>query len=240
MGRQSVTALCLLTNLNKRKAMNTVLKYRPRSIDEYVFATKEIEYKVRRYTEGLTTLPLVLHGTHGTGKSLLAELIPKAIDGESVSVNKIYAEDLNNKKEVRTKFSRAVNFDRLFSVNGQRLGYTVVEEVNFDPAAKGALRTCLDDMAERELYIFTTNEVNKIDKGLLSRAEVVEVLPAPADKFLPRAQHILRSEGVDLDDTVIYEVLESVYEAEHDNRKYYKVLDEIIEAWNDNVDNKGI
>lgn len=217
--------------------MNTIHKYRPRSIDEYVFATTDLEHKVRRYVDGKTTLPLVLHGSHGTGKSLLAELIPKAIDGENVSVNNIHAEDLNNKKEVRTKFSRAVNFDRLFSVNGQRMGYTVVEEVNFDPSAKGALRTCLDEMVGRELYIFTTNEVNKIDKGLLSRAEVVEVLPAPADKFLPRAQHILRSEGVDLDDAVIYDVLESVYDVECDNRKYYKVLDEIIEAWHDNANN---
>lgn len=217
--------------------MNTIHKYRPRSIDEYVFATPELERNVRRYVEGKTTLPLVLHGSHGTGKSLLAELIPKAIDGENVSVNNIHAEDLNNKKEVRTKFSRAASFDRLFSVNGQRMGYTVVEEVNFDPSAKGALRTCLDEMAGRELYIFTTNEVNKIDKGLLSRAEVVEVLPAPADKFLPRAQHILRSEGVDLDDAVICEVLEAIYDVEHDNRKYYKVLDEIIEAWHDNASN---
>lgn len=217
--------------------MNTIHKYRPRSIDEYVFATPELERNVRRYVEGKTTLPLVLHGSHGTGKSLLAELIPKAIDGENVSVNNIHAEDLNNKKEVRTKFSRAANFDRLFSVNGQRMGYTVVEEVNFDPSAKGALRTCLDEMAGRELYIFTTNEVNKIDKGLLSRAEVIEVLPAPADKFLPRAQHILRSEGVDLDDAVICEVLEAIYDVEHDNRKYYKVLDEIIEAWHDNASN---
>ena len=217
--------------------MNTIHKYRPRSIDEYVFATTDLEHKVRRYVDGKTTLPLVLHGSHGTGKSLLAELIPKAIDGENVSVNNIHAEDLNNKKEVRTKFSRAVNFDRLFSVNGQCMGYTVVEEVNFDPSAKGALRTCLDEMVGRELYIFTTNEVNKIDKGLLSRAEVVEVLPAPADKFLPRAQHILRSEGVDLDDAVIYDVLESVYDVECDNRKYYKVLDEIIEAWHDNANN---
>jgi len=220
--------------------MNTIHRYRPRSIDEYVFANKEVEQQVRRYTDGKTTLPLVLHGKHGTGKSLLAELIPKAIDGENVSVNKINAEDLNNKKEVRTKFSRAVNFDRLFSVNGQRMGYTVVEEVNFDPSAKGALRTCLDEMAERELYIFTTNEVGKIDKGLLSRAEVLEVPPATPERFLPRAQHILRSEGVDLDDSVIYEVLESVYDVEYDNRKYYKVLDEIIEAWHDNADNKEI
>jgi len=220
--------------------MDTIYKHRPTSIDEYVFATKEVEQQIRRYTSGKTTRPLVLHGKHGTGKSLLAELIPKAIDGENVSVNKIHAEDLNSKKEVRTKFYRTLNFDRFFTLNGQRLNYTVIDEVNFDPSAKGALRTCLDDMAGRGLYIFTTNEVNKIDKGLLSRAEVVEVPPAPPDCFLPCAQRILRSEGVDLDDSVVYEVLESVYDMEYDNRKYYTALDEIIENWQENTHNKEI
>jgi replication-associated recombination protein RarA len=218
--------------------MNSTYKYRPKSMDEFVFANDRLKKQIGRYKEGKTTLPLVLHGPHGTGKSLLAELLPKAIDGEGVSVNKIYAEDLNNKKEVRTKFSRAASFDRLFSQNGQRMGYTVVEEVNFDPTAKGALRTCLDDMAGRELFIFTTNEVAKIDKGLLSRAEVVEVPPAPPDRFFPHAKNILRSEGVDLNDSVLWDTLEAVYEADYDNRQYYKALDEIIDAWHDDTNCK--
>ena len=176
-------------------------------------------------------MPLVLHGTYGTGKSLLAELIPRAIDGADVSVNKINAEDLNNKKEVRVKFSRSANFDRLFSEGGQTMGYTVVEEVNFDPTAKGALRTCLDDMSGRELFIFTTNEVEKLDRGLLSRSEVVEVLPAPPDRFFDRAKHIVSSEGVAIADTVLRDLLDAVYDADYDNRSYYRALDEVIDDW---------
>ena len=211
--------------------MNTIYHYRPKSIDEFVFATDKLERQIRRYTDGKTTIPLVLHGPYGTGKSLLAELIPCAIDGDEVSVNKINAEDLNNKKEVRTKFSRSANFDRLFSEGGQTMGYTVVEEVNFDPTAKGALRTCLDDMAGRELFIFTTNEVEKLDRGLLSRSEVVEVLPAPPDRFFNRAKHIVSSEGVAITDAVLMDLLEAVYDSDYDNRSYYKALDEVIDDW---------
>jgi len=213
--------------------MNTNYKYRPQNIDEFVFATPKLETQIKRYTKGRSMLPLVLHGEYGTGKSLLADLIPKALDGDDVKVNYINAEELNNAKDVREKFFRSAQFDKLFSTNGQKNNYTIVEEVNFDPKAKGALRVCLDGMAERELFIFTTNEVEKIDRGLLSRAEVVEVLPAPPDRFFPRAQHILRSEGVDLEDGVLRDVLETVYENDYDNRSYYKALDEIIEAWND-------
>jgi replication-associated recombination protein RarA len=213
--------------------MNTNYKYRPKTIDEFVFATPKLETQIKRYTQSKSMLPLVLHGEYGTGKSLLADLIPKALDGEDVKVNYINAEELNSANDVRKKFFRSVQFDKLFSANGQKNNYTVVEEVNFDPKAKGALRVCLDGMAERELFIFTTNEVEKIDKGLLSRAEVVEVLPAPPHRFFPRAQHILRSEGVDLEDSVLRDVLETVYENDYDNRAYYRALDEIIEAWND-------
>ena len=162
--------------------MNTIYKYRPKSIDEFVFADEQLEKQIRRYSDGRNVLPLILHGSNGTGKSLLGELIPKAIDGEAVSVTKIHAEDLNSKREVREKFSRDLHFDRLFSQNGQSMGYTVVEEVNFDPAARDALRTCLDDMAERELFIFTTNELQKIDVGLRSRCEQIEVKPARPDR----------------------------------------------------------
>jgi replication-associated recombination protein RarA len=211
--------------------MNTIYHYRPKGIDEFVFATDKLERQIRRYTDGKTTMPLVLHGTYGTGKSLLAELIPRAIDGDEVSVNKINAEDLNNKKEVRAKFSRSANFDRLFSVGGQTMGYTVVEEVNFDPTAKGALRTCLDDMASRELFIFTTNEVEKLDRGLLSRSEVVEVLPVTPDRFFDRAKHIVSSEGVEIADAVLRDLLEAVYDADYDNRSYYRAMDEVIDDW---------
>ena len=64
---------------------------------------------------------------------------------------------------------------------------------------------------------------------------MVEVLPAPPDRFFNRAHHILRSEGVDLDDSVLRDVLDTVYENDYDNRAYYRALDEIIEAWHSNA-----
>ena len=110
----------------------------------------------------------------------------------------------------------------------------------FDPKAKGAMRESLDEMEGRDLIIITTNELDKLDPGILSRAEVVEVPPASAERFLPRAQDILKAEGVELDDGSVLEVLESIFEVNADNRSYYKALDEIIEAWNDETNfNKG-
>jgi replication-associated recombination protein RarA len=208
--------------------MNTQYKYRPQRIEDFVFANDKLAQQIARYTTGKSLRPLVLFGKNGTGKSTLADLIPKSIDGADVKISKIKAEDLNSNAEVRKLFTRTKQFDRHFSPEGQSRCYTVVEEVNFDPKAKGALRESLDEMEGRDLAIFTTNELDKLDEGLLSRAEVLEVPPATADRFLPHAQKILRAEGVELDDGSVLEVLESVYDLHRDNRAYYKALDEII------------
>lgn len=213
--------------------MNTQFKYRPKTLGEFVFANDQVERQISRFTKGTTTRPLVLHGPFGTGKSTVAELIPKAIDGPSVKIEKVKAEDLNNSAEVRKKFYRDRHFENLFAPEGQSRHYTVVEEVNFDPKAKGALRNTLDEMEGRDLVIFTTNELHKLDDGLLSRAEVVEIPPVSPNRFLDRAQTILKAEGVKLDDASVLEVLESTYDLHRDNRAYFKALDEIIEAWFD-------
>jgi replication-associated recombination protein RarA len=208
--------------------MNTEIKYRPKTIDEFVFADDKVKQKVERYVRGGALRPVILHGTHGTGKSVLGELIPSAIEGKNVQINKVHAEDLNNNKEVRSQFVRSSHFDSLFEPEGQIRNYNVIDEANDAFKAKGALRESLDAMNGRDLTIFTTNEFGNLDKGLRSRCEAIEVPPVPAERFHSRAQEILRNEGVDLPDDVVLKVLESVYEAHRDNREYYKALDELI------------
>jgi replication-associated recombination protein RarA len=220
--------LLMFSKLNQVVHMNTEIKYMPKSIDEFVFANDKLKLKVERYARGDALRPLILHGTHGTGKSLLSKLIPKAIEGDGVQLTKIHAEDLNSTKEIRSQFVRSSHFDSLFQPEGQSRNYNIIDEANEVFKGKSALRESIDAMNGRDLTIFTTNEVGKMDVGLLSRCEVVEVPPVPAERFLPRAQEILRDEGVVLPDEVVLSVLESVYEAHKDNREYYKALDELI------------
>lgn len=208
--------------------MNTALKYGPTCLGNFVFANAELKDQIERYASGSSMSPLVLYGPHGTGKSTLAKLIPEAIDGKNVIVNKVKASTLNSEKEVLDKFTRHQAFDNLFVYGGQSRNYTVIEEVNFEAKASDALRVAMDQMLGTDLFIFTTNNLSKLDSGLFSRATQIEVPPiAPAD-FIQTALHILESEGVALDPGQVLEVLESVYELHSDNRKYYDALDDLI------------
>lgn len=210
--------------------VNTKTKYRPASLSEFVFEDESVERIIDSYVNGNQTRPIILHGSYGTGKSLLAELIPKAIDGNDVQVENIRSIDLNSSKEIYKQFCKGKQFNNLFTTNDQRFNYNIIEEVNFDPnaKAKGAFRTVLDDYEGTDLTIITTNELFRIDKGIRSRSNVIEIKAATPKKFLPKAEYIFDKERIDIDSNLLLKALEAAYEESKDNRNYYKKLDEIL------------
>jgi DNA polymerase III delta prime subunit len=208
--------------------VDTERKYRPRTLVDFVYANDEIKDVVSSYGSGNMTRPLILSGTNGTGKSLLAELIPKAIEGFTPSVNRVRSSDLNSNKEIYSQFTRNKQFDVLFTVNNQRYNYNVIEEVNFDPKSSDAFRVVLDDYRGVDLTIMTSNEVGKIDVGIRSRCEILVVPPCEPHVFHSRAKAIIETEGYSIDEEELLSALEAVYEIKADNRLYYQKLDEML------------
>lgn len=209
--------------------MNTQQKYRPENISQIAWASDELKKEIMRYVEGRNTQPLVLHGSSGTGKSMIANMIPRSIEGDSVQIRYIQPDELNSSNAVKKFFSRDKYFDDCFTYGDQLKSYTIMNEVKIDPKAKHAMRICLDEMEGRDLTIMTTNDLSQLDPAIVSRAKVVFVPPAPPDRFLARAQEILIAENVLLADETVLELLESTYAKYKDNREYYKALDSLLE-----------
>jgi DNA polymerase III delta prime subunit len=210
------------------KIVDTESKYRPRSLAEYVFPNEEVREMANAYGTGEITRPLILSGTNGCGKTLLAGLIPRQIEGGTAIINRVNSYDLDSNKEVEKQFTRNKQFDALFTTNNQRYNYHVIEEVNFQGKASDAFRVALDDFRGVDMTIMTTNSVEKIDVGVRSRCEVLHVPPCEPHVFLPRAKQIINGEGYDIDDSTLLSALETAYDVKPDNRNYYKTLDEIL------------
>lgn len=209
--------------------VDTEKKYRLKTLDDFVFPNEEVEELARAYGTGEVTRPLILSGPNGTGKSVLAELIPRRIEGDRHTyINRVRSCDLNSNKEVYGQFTRNKQFDDLFTVNDQQFNYNVIEEVNFEAKASDAFRTVLDDYRGTDLTIMTTNRLSKVDVGVRSRCEVLEVPPCEPHVFLPRAMEIIKSEGYDIETDVLLEALQSVYDVASDNRRYYQKIDELL------------
>lgn len=210
------------------KIVDTESKYRPRSLAEYVFPNEEVREMANAYGTGEITRPLILSGTNGCGKTLLAGLIPRQIEGGTAIINRVNSYDLDSNKEVEKQFTRNKQYDSLFTTNNQRYNYHVIEEVNFQGKASDAFRVALDDFRGVDMTIMTTNSVEKIDVGVRSRCEVLHVPPCEPHVFLQRAKQIINDEGYDVDDSTLLSALETAYDVKPDNRNYYKTLDEIL------------
>ena len=208
--------------------VNTEQKYRPRSLDDFVFPNAEVEEIALAYGTGKITRPLILSGPYGTGKSLLAELIPRQIEGFDPQVNRVRSCDLNSSKEIYAQLANSKTFTKLFTINNQRRNYNIIEEVNFEARAKDAFRDVIDQYQETDLTIITTNEVNKIDPAIRSRAQILTVPPCEPLKFLPRAIAIINEEGYHIAETALLEALDAAYSVGGDNRQYYKTIDELL------------
>jgi DNA polymerase III delta prime subunit len=215
-------------DITMHKIIDTERKYRPRSLDEFVFPNKHVEETAKAYGTGEITRPLILSGTNGTGKSLLSELIPKKIEGFEPLINRVRSCDLNSSKEIYSQFTRNKQFDKLFTINDQRYNYNVIEEVNFDAKARDAFRVVLDEYRGVDMTIMTTNEIGKIDIGVRSRCETLPVPPCEPHVFFPRAKAIIEAEGYSIDDDALMAALGAVYDAKADNRRYYQTIDEIL------------
>jgi len=219
-------------HFNLGKFINTEGKYSPALIGDFIFPNSHVKSVVTAYASGEVRRPLILCGRNGTGKSLIARLLPKAIEGmEDVQITYVKAHNLSSDREVDELFSHNKMFDSLFTVNGQRYTYIVIEEMNSCIKGRNAFRIALDKYIGTDLTIITTNEITQIDKGIRSRCEVLEVPACTPAVFFPHARRIMEKEGIEIEDSALLAALEASYDIAPDNRGYYKVLDGLFRGF---------
>jgi len=88
----------------------------------------------------------------------------------------------------------------------------------------------LDKVDGIDLTIITTNELQKIDDAVKSRATIIEIKPAAPSVFFPRAKQIIQAESCTIPDSDLLAALEAVSGGYKGNRAYYEVIDEILLA----------
>jgi DNA polymerase III delta prime subunit len=214
---------------NYGKFIDTERKYSPACIGDLIFPNAQVKSVITAYASGEVTRPLILCGRNGTGKSLIAKLLPRAIEGiDKVLTTYIKPYELNSDKEVDKLISRNKMFDTHFSTNGQRYSYYIIEEMNSRIGGHNSFRIAIDNYVGIDLTIITTNEIAQIDKGIRSRCEILEVPACTPAVFFPHAKRIMEKEGIEIGDKALLAALEASYDIAPDNRGYYKVLDSLF------------
>ena len=209
--------------------VNTAKKYSPKALAEFLFPNQEVFELVTAYASGDMERPLILYGSSGSGKSLLQRLIPQAIESKETQVNKVICSDLKLPRDIHDLYGRNKQFSHVFTVNGQRYNYFIIEEFYMKSIRlNDALKIELDASLGTDLTIFSTNRFELIDSGVMSRSETLEVQPCTPSIFFPHAKKIMQAEEIDISDHDLLVKLNAIFVAYKDNRKYYSMMDALI------------
>jgi DNA polymerase III delta prime subunit len=182
--------------------------YQPQSVVEIVFGNDESKALVEEITSGLLPFPfegktgILLYGTFGTGKTTLARLLPAAIElGQAGCELNEEAEFFGCQQgttsaaiaELVKKQLNVLSFNR----GGRR--YYIFDEVdNLSKGAQAGLKTTLN--SPNGVFILTTNNISKLDKGVKDRCVLVEMNAPRDDEFLPLARRIAADNKVVISD----------------------------------------
>ena len=180
--------------------------YVPRTIHDIVYHSDRSKEAIEEIVEGYVPFPtagkngIILWGVWGTGKTQLAKLIPEAferrITGQEPWVNFITVKAKGTGLAIVNEIenTKKLNFASFGSYH-----YFILDEV--DLLGKEGMESLKAVMNKpRTIFIMTTNNLAKIERGVLNRSVTVEFNKAPSTAWLPTVRRVLKDAGVEVTD----------------------------------------
>ena len=172
-----------------------VEKYRPTTVDEYVFVDEAQKRQVQTWIKEKTIPHLLLSGSAGIGKTTLAKVLLNEIGIESYDLLEINASRTNSVDDVRdtiTSFIQMIPFGPFKCVLLDEADYLTLN-------CQALLRGLMETYSAHSRFILTCNYPNKIIPAIHSRCQGFHVLKTDQTEFTARAATILVSENVEFD-----------------------------------------
>lgn len=170
-------------------------KYRPKSLDDYVFQNKGQKAQIQKWVDGDVLPHLLFSGIQGTGKTTLARILVEAVEVHEYDLMEINASKENDVKTFREKIS---NFAQIFPHG--KMKYIILDEADqITPAAQNILKADMETYAPVCRFILTTNHPNKIIPPLHSRCQGFHIDKLELKEFTANIAKILLAEGVQFD-----------------------------------------
>jgi len=178
--------------------------YAPQTLDDIVFQSETGKMVVEDAVSGLLGFPscgingILLYGVNGTGKSALAKILPNLIEkakGGDDAWQKNY--NISTGGDNGARIIEAIKNQAMLMPVVAHYQYFVLDEVdNLRPDSMASLKVAMNINAKGTVFVFTTNRLSLIDKGVQDRCLRIEFNAASGYAWLPRVKGILKDYGV--------------------------------------------
>jgi DNA polymerase III delta prime subunit len=171
-----------------------VEKYRPSTVDGYVFVDDAQREQVTQWIKDGTIPHLMLSGSAGTGKTTLAKLLINELGVDEYDV--MFA---NGSKEARKVewVDKLIGFCQTMPFG--KFKVVLIDEADYmNPnSVQPALRNLMEDYSQTVRFILTCNFPNKIIAPLHSRCQGFHITKTDHTEFTARVATVLVTEGVE-------------------------------------------
>ena len=172
-----------------------VEKYRPNSIDSYVFRDDNQRKQVTGWKEDGALPHLLFSGAPGTGKTTLAKVLLQELDVDSMDILEINASNENSVDTIRSKIT---NFSSTMPFGDMK--YVLLDEADYiTPNGQAALRGVMETYHTSCRFILTCNYPQRIIPALHSRCQGFHIEKLDIKEFTARIATICIEEGVEMD-----------------------------------------
>ncbi len=172
-----------------------VEKYRPNTINGYVFKDAQQRQQVESWIREKTIPHLLFSGSAGIGKTTLAKVLFNELGVNDLDILELNASRTNSVDDVREKIT---NFVQTYPFGEFKI--VLLDEADYlSPNAQAALRGVMEEYHLTSRFVLTCNYPNKIIPALHSRCQGFHIEKIDETEFTARVATILMEENVEFD-----------------------------------------
>ena len=185
-----------------------VEKYRPNTVDGYVFVDDAQRDQVQQWIKDGSIPHLMLSGSAGTGKTTLAKMLINELGVDEYDV--MYA---NGSKEARKIewVDKLISFCQTMPFG--KFKVVLIDEADYmnKDSVQPALRNLMEDYSQTVRFILTCNYPHKIISPIHSRCQGFHITKTDHTEFTARVATVLVTENVDFDLDVLDSYVKATY-----------------------------